>query len=60
MEIRTTNNSYIGTSEDGNINDAMDAIVCALILEGYHVNTIRDALLGKAETMVEEFNLKEE
>ena len=60
MEIRTTNNSYIGTNEDGNINEAMDVIVCALILEGYHVNTIHDALLGKAEAMVKEFNLKGE
>ena len=60
MEIRTINNSYIGTNKDGNINDAMDAIVCALLLEGYHVNTIRNAMMNKAEAMVEEFNLKEE
>ena len=60
MEIRTTNSSYIGTDREVGINIAMDAIVCALILEGYHVKTIRDALLGKAESMMEEFNLKEE
>jgi len=59
MEIRTTNNSYIG-SESHDINDTMDAIVCALILEGHHVNTIREALINKAEAMVNEFNLKEE
>lgn len=44
MEIRTTNNSYIGISEEHDINDTMDAIVCALILEGHHVNTIRRAM----------------
>ena len=58
MEIRTSNNSYLG-SESHDINDAMDAIVCALILDGHNVNTIREALLGKAEEMVTEFNLKE-
>ena len=60
MEIRTSNNSYIGVGDDHDINDAMDAIVCALILEGHHVNTIREALINKAEAMVNEFNLKEE
>jgi hypothetical protein len=59
MEIRTSNNSYIG-SESHDINDAMDAIVCALILEGYHINTIRDALINKAEVMIEEFSINEE
>ena len=58
MEIRTTNNSYVG-SESHDINDEMDAIVCAMILEGWNVQTIREALLGKAEAMVTEFNLKE-
>ena len=59
MEIRTSNNSYIG-SESHDINDAMDAIVCALILEGHHINTIRDALINKAEVMIEEFSINEE
>ena len=58
MEIRTSNNSYIG-SESHDINDAMDAIVCALILEGHHINTIRDALINKAEVMIEEFSFDE-
>jgi hypothetical protein len=58
MEIRTSNNSYIG-SESHDINDAMDAIVCALILEGHHVKTIRDALINKAEVMIEEFSFNE-
>ena len=58
MEIRTSNNSYIG-SESQDINDAMDAIVCALILEGHHINTIRDALINKAEVMIEEFSFDE-
>ena len=43
--------------ENSNINDTLDAIVCALILEGWHVETIRKALLGKAESMYNEFNL---
>ena len=58
MEIRTSNNSYLG-SESHDINDVMDAIVCALILEGHHVKTIREALIDKAEAMVTEFNIKE-
>lgn len=58
MEIRTSNNSYVGFGESNDINDTMDAIVCALILEGYHVSTIRKALLGKAEAMIQEFDLK--
>ena len=58
MEIRTSNNSYIG-SKSHDINDAMDAIVCALILEGHHINTIRDALINKAEVMIEEFSFDE-
>jgi len=59
MEIRTTNDSYVGVVPGTDINDTMDAIVCALILEGWHVQPIHDALIGKAEAMVEEFNLKE-
>ena len=58
MEIKTSNNSYIGVGESNDINDTMDAIVCALILEGHHVSTIRAALLGKAEAMIQEFDLK--
>lgn len=57
MEIRTSNNSYLG-SDSRDINEIMDTIVCALILEGYHVSTIRDALLGKAEAMAQEFNIE--
>lgn len=57
MEIRTSNSSYLGTSEDHDINDTMDAIVCALILEGYSVNSIRKALIDKAEVMITEFNI---
>lgn len=60
MEIRTIHRSYLCAEEDSNINEAMDVIVCALILEGYHVKTIHEALLGKAESMIQEFNLKEE
>jgi len=60
MEIRTTNDSYVGVVPGTDINDTMDAIVCAMILEGWNVQTIREALLGKAEAMVTEFNLKEE
>ena len=59
MEIRTSNNSYI-SSESHDINDAMDAIVCALILEGFHVKTIRESLINKAEVMIEEFSINEE
>ncbi|MCR5578613.1 MAG: hypothetical protein K6F74_05305 [Prevotella sp.] len=59
MEIRTANKWNLSTDEDCNINETMDAIVCALILEGYHVDIIRGALLGKAEEMVQEFNIEE-
>ena len=61
MEIRTSKNSYLTTdSDNSDINDTIDIMVCALILEGWHVETIHDALIGKAEAMVQEFNLKEE
>jgi hypothetical protein len=58
MEIRESNKFYVGINENCNIHETMDAIVCALILEGYHVDTIRGALLGKAEEMVQEFNIE--
>ena len=57
MEIITNKNSHLSIDENSNINDTLDAIVCALILEGWHVETIRKALLGKAESMYNEFNL---
>ena len=58
MEIRTNKNSFLSVDEDGDINEALDVIVCAMILEGWNVNTIHDALIGKAESMEKEFVLR--
>ena len=59
MEIRTANKWNLSTDEDCNINEEIDGIVCALILEGHHAKTIREALLCKAEAMLQEYHIKE-
>lgn len=58
MEIVTSNNSRLMADSD-DANDVMDMVVNALIVEGYHPDTIHEALIEKAEAMVTEFNIKE-
>lgn len=61
MEIRITNRKYsISIEDESDINDTLDGIVAALQLEGFMVKTIYKGLLGKAESMANEFNFKEE
>ena len=57
MEIKTSNNKYTLTIDTTNINDTLDGIVSALLLEGYPANVIHDGLIGKVDSMESEFNI---
>ena len=57
MEIKTSNNKYTLTIDAANINDTLDGIVSALLLEGYPANVIHDGLIGKVDSMESEFNI---
>ena len=57
MEIKTTNNKYTINIDVANINDTLDGIVSALLLEGYPANVIHDGLIGKVDSMESEFNV---
>ena len=59
MEIKTSNNKYTLTIDTTNINDTLDGIVSALLLEGYPANVIHDGLIGKVDSMESEFNVGE-
>ena len=59
MEIKISNKKYSVTIDDeSNINEMMDGIVAALILEEFAVGTIYEGLIGKAESMEQKYGLK--
>ena len=57
MEIKISNNKYTINIEATNINDTLDGIVSALLLEGYPANVIHDGLIGKIDSMESEFSI---
>ena len=60
MEIKISNKKYsVAIDDESNINEMMDGIVAALILEGFAVETIYEGLIGKAESMEQEYGFKE-
>lgn len=60
MEIKISNKKYsVAIDDESNINEMMDGIVAALILEGFTVGTIYEGLIGKAESMEIEYGLKD-
>lgn len=61
MEIRISNKKHSVTIDDEiSIHEMMDGIVAALILEGFTVGTIYEGFIGKAESMEQEYGLKDE
>ena len=61
MEIKISNKKYsVAIDDESNINEMMDGIVAALILEGFAVETINEGMIGKAESMEQEYGLKKE
>ena len=60
MEIKISNKKYsVAIDDESNINEMMDGIVAALILEGFAVKTIYKGLIGKVESMEQEYGFKE-
>ena len=57
MEIKTTDGKYTINIDATNINDTLDGIMSALLLEGYPVNVIHEGLIGKVDSMESEFNI---
>ena len=57
MEIKTTDGKYIINIDATTINDTLDGIVSALLLEGYPANVIHDGLIGKVDSMESEFSI---